>query len=93
VSPRKRDYAAEYAARRARAKAGGWTGYGQRRYRLERLDDDEVRRLAEQIGGPVEPERAGSLMSLEANRIVNPRDRDRLPADWRVRLLQAAGQM
>jgi hypothetical protein len=57
------------------------------------LTDDEVRRLAEEVGGPVEPDRHGSLMSLEANRLVNPRGGSRIPADWRVRLLRLAGRI
>jgi hypothetical protein len=57
------------------------------------LTDAEVKKLAEQIGGPVELERAGSLMSLEANRIVNPKGVSRDPRDWQVRLLVAAGKI
>jgi hypothetical protein len=57
------------------------------------MTDAYVRELAEEIGGPVEPERSTSLMSIEANRIVNPRGVSRDPRDWRVRLLIAAGKI
>jgi hypothetical protein len=91
--PRQRSYSTEFARRQARARAQGWSGYRQqRRWRAE-LTDARVRELAEEIGGPVEPERAGSLMSLEANRIVNPKGVTRDPRDWRVRLLTAAGRI
>lgn len=90
---RQRDYGLEYRRRQERATQGGWGGYRQKRYWLARLSDAEVRRLAEQIGGPVEPNRKGSLMSLTANDIVNPRDGSRTPEDWRVRLLRAAGKL
>lgn len=90
---RTRDYGSEFARRQQKAKAQGWAGYRQQRYWRERLTDDEVRRLAEEIGGPVEPDRHGSLMSLEANRLVNPRGGSRIPGDWRVRLLRLAGRI
>jgi hypothetical protein len=90
---RARSYSTEFARRQARARAQGWSGYRQqRRWRAE-LTDARVRELAEEIGGPVEPERAGSLMSLEANRIVNPKGVTRDPRDWQVRLLIAAGRI
>ena len=111
--PRQRDYAAEYAARRAREQAAGSTVYGRRQARARaagwaseyerqtwaaRLKDDAyIRELAEEIGGPVEPDRPNSLMSREANRIINfNRHNDeqaRRPSDWRVRLLIAAGRI
>lgn len=89
---RQRNYAAEYAARRDRAQAGGWSSYRQERYWRARLTDAEVRRLAEEIGGPVEPDRPNALMSRKANAIVNPREGPRV-GDWRVRLLRAAGEL
>lgn len=92
MSPRQRSYTSENLAREHRWRARGWRSYGQYRYWSTRLTDAEVKRLAEQIGGPVEPERAGSLMSLQANAIVNPRT-PRDPRDWRVRLLVAAGKI
>lgn len=106
--PRKRDYAAEYRARKARAaragttvygrrdaqaRARGWSGYPQYRKWDRYLTDARIREMAEEIGGPVEPDREGSLMSREANAIVNPRGVDRRPGDWRIRLLIAAGRM
>lgn len=90
---RSRSYSTEFQRRQARAQAGGWSGYRQQRYWRAKLTDAEVRKLAEQIGGPVELERAGSLMSLEANRIVNPKGVSRDPRDWQVRLLVAAGKI
>jgi hypothetical protein len=91
--PRSRSYSTEFARRQARAKERGWSGYRQqRRWRAE-LTEARVRELAEEIGGPVEPERAGSLMSLEANRIVNPHGGGRTPGDWQVRLLRASGRI
>lgn len=91
--PRQRSYSTEFARRQERARAAGWSGYRQRRYWRAKLDDAEVRKLAEEIGGPVEPERAGSLMSNQANAIVNPKDQTRVPGDWQVRLLKAAGRI
>lgn len=91
--PRSRSYSTEFARRQARARASGWSGYRQQRYWRSKLTDAEVKKLAEQIGGPVELERAGSLMSLEANRIVNPKGVSRDPRDWQVRLLVAAGKI
>jgi hypothetical protein len=32
-------------------------------------------------------------MSLKANRIVNPRSASRIPGDWQLRLLVAAGKI
>ena len=105
---RRRDYAAEYAKRKARAKAKGttvygrrdaaarargWPGYGQERYWRTELTDERVRELAEEVGGPVESDRPNALMSRAANDIVNPRDRQRRPGDWRIRLLEAAGRL
>lgn len=91
---RSRSYAAENMARERRWQARGWRSYGQYRYWSVRLTDAEVKRLAEQIGGAVEPERAGSLMSRTADAIVNPKDQHpRTPYDWRVRLLVAAGKI
>lgn len=90
---RSRDNHALYLRRDQQAKAQGWTGYAQKRYWVPRLTDAYVMELAEDIGGAVEPERDGSLMSLEANAKVNPRDRSRVPSDWRVRLLVAAGKI
>lgn len=104
---RDRDYASEYARRKARARAAGttvfgkrdaaarargWASYNQERQWRGQMTDAYVRQLAEEIGGPVEPERAGSLMSRKANQIVNPPDRARRPGDWRIRLLEAAGR-
>lgn len=90
---RTRNYSTEFERRQARARALGWSGYRQqRRWRAE-LTDARVRELAEEIGGPVEPERQGSLMSLEANAKVNPRGGRRIPGDWQVRLLRAAGRI
>lgn len=91
--PRSRDYQKEFARRQARAKELGWSGYRQRREWGARMTDAFVRELAEEIGGPVEPSRAGSLMSEEANRIVNPHGVPREPKDWHVRLLIAAGRI
>lgn len=91
--PRTRSYSTEFARRQARARNLGWSGYRQQRYWRARLTDPEVRRLAEEIGGPVEPDRAGSLMSRDANAIVNPQGGNRSPIDWRVRLLRAAGRI
>jgi hypothetical protein len=106
--PRRRDYAAEYRARKARAKragetvygrrdaaarARGWASYNQERRWRSQLTDDYIRELAEEIGGPVEPDREGSLMSRDANAIVNPRGEARRPGDWRIRLLIAAGRI
>jgi hypothetical protein len=90
---RSRDIAAENAARERRFRAKGWKSYGQYRYWNPRLTDARVKELAEQIGGEVESERAGSLMSIQANAIVNPKDRTRLPPEWKVRLLIAAGRI
>jgi len=109
---RNRDYAAEYQARKAReeaagstvygrrdarARARGWASYNEQRLWSPRLTDAYVRELAEEIGGPVEPDRAGSLMSREANRIINYNrhndEQQRRPGDWRVRLLIAAGRI
>jgi hypothetical protein len=91
--PRTRDYAQEFARRQERAKAQGWSGYRQQRSWRARMTDAYVRELAEEIGGPVEPDREGSLMSSEANRIVNPHGTSRDPRDWHVRLLIAAGKI
>ncbi len=89
-----RSYSTEFARRQEKAKAQGWTGYRQQRYWRARLSDPNVvRELAEEIGGEVEPERQGSLMSLKANRIVNPRQASRIPGDWQLRLLVAAGRI
>lgn len=93
MAPRQRSYATEFQRRQARARAAGWTGYRQQRYWRARLTDAYVMELAEEIGGPVEAHRQGSLMSVEANRIVNPREGSREPSDWRVRLLRAAGKL
>jgi hypothetical protein len=38
--PKARNYAAEYAARKTRAQAAGFRGYGQARYRGEKLRAD-----------------------------------------------------
>jgi hypothetical protein len=93
MAERVRNYSREFERRQARAKEQGWSGYRQqRRYRAE-LTDARVRELAAQIGGPVEPERGGSLMSRKANRIVNPPDQSRRPGDWQLRLLRAAGEV
>lgn len=91
--PRQRSYATEFQRRQARARAQGWTGYRQQRFWRARMTDAYVRELAEEIGGPVEPHRTGSLMSVEANRIVNPHGVSRDPRDWRVRLLIASGRI
>jgi hypothetical protein len=90
---RTRDYSTEFARRQARARALGWSGYRQQRTWRARMTDAYVRQLAEEIGGPVEPERTGSLMSIEANQIVNPKGVTRDPRDWHVRLLIAAGRI
>ena len=82
-----------YGRRQARARSEGWDNETQRRYWRRRLNDAYVRELAEEVGGPVEPWRAGSLMSVAANEIVNPRDQPRRPGDWRIRLLRAAGRI
>jgi hypothetical protein len=104
----RRDTRTEYAKRKARAKAAGttvygrrdaaarrrgWASYTQERAWRGRLTDDYVRELAEEIGGPVEPERPGALMSRAANDLVNPRGEARRPGDWRIRLLVAAGRI
>ena len=93
MAPRQRSYSTEFARRQARAQAAGWSGYRQQRRWRSELTDARVRELAEQIGGPVEPERPGALMSRKANDIVNPRDQARRPGDWQVRLLVAAGKI
>lgn len=93
MNPRTRDNAGTLYRRDQRAKAQGWTGYGQQRYWQARLTDDLVRQLGEQIGGAVELERAGSLLSNAANVIVNARDGSRSPASWQVRLLVASGKV
>ena len=90
---RPRDNAGTLLRRNQRAQAQGWTGYGQQRYWQARLTDDEVRRLGVQIGGEVELERAGSLLSRDANAIVNPPGGGRSPSSWQVRLLVAAGRI
>lgn len=86
-------YATEQAGRNRRAREQGWSSYGQKRYWERRLTDDYVRELAVQIGGEVEPERAGSLMSRKANGIVNAYPPPYRQWDWRVRLLVAAGKI
>jgi hypothetical protein len=88
-----RDYSREFARRQERARSQGWSGYRQQRAWRARMTDDYVRELAEEIGGPVEANRPHSLMSLEANRIVNPRGGPRQPADWQLRLLIASGRL
>jgi hypothetical protein len=93
MAARTRDYSREFARRQERARALGWSGYRQRRYWAARMTDAYVRELAEEIGGPVEPERKGALMSRKANAIVNPRDQTRRPGDWKIRLLVAAGKI
>ncbi len=90
---RARDNSAVLTRRNERAKAQGWTGYGQQRYWQARLTDDLVRQLGVQIGGEVELERAGSLLSRDANAIVNPANVARSPASWQVRLLVASGKV
>lgn len=107
MAARQRDNRAVYARRKARAAAAGTTVYGrrqsraraegwasetQKRYWRRRLTDAYVRELAEEIGGPVEPDRPNALMSRAANEIVNPRTGARA-GDWRVRLLVAAGRL
>lgn len=83
-----------YARRNALAREQGWSGYPQKRYWMARLsDDDYVRQLAEQIGGAVEPEREGSLMSRQANAIVNAYPPPYRRWVWQVRLLVAAGKI
>lgn len=93
MATRPRDNAGTLYRRDQRAKAQGWTGYGQKRYWQSRLTDDLVRRLGVQIGGEVELERAGSLLSYAANDIVNGRGGSRFPSSWQVRLLVAAGKI
>jgi hypothetical protein len=93
MANRTRNYSQEYARRQARAQAQGWSGYRQQRNWRARMTDAYVRELAEEIGGPVEPERSGSLMSNNANAIVNPKGVSRDPRDWHVRLLIAAGKI
>ena len=80
--------------RNARARSEGWSSYGQKRYWEHKMQDDAyVIELGEQVGGPVETERQGSLFSHETNRIVNPRGGSRIPSSWQVRLLRAAGKL
>lgn len=91
-----RNIGAENRAREARFQRRGWKSYGQYRYwhpRLTANDRALTRQLAVQIGGEVEPNRAGSLMSTDANNIVNPQGVTRSPHDWEVRLLVAAGKI
>lgn len=76
--------------RTARAHAEGYRSTAQKTYWRKRLTDAYVRELAEEIGGPIEADRPNSLMSREANRIVNGTGRE---GDWRVRLLRAAGRI
>lgn len=90
---RQRNYASEFQRRQARAREQGWSGYRQQRFWRARLTDSYVRQLAEEIGGPVEPERSGSLMSRKANAIVNPYPPPYRDWDWRVRLLKASGRI
>lgn len=92
MAPRQRSYSTEFQRRQARARAQGWTGYRQQRFWRARMTDAYVMQLAEEIGGPVEASRRGSLMSSKADRIVNPKDGPRY-GDWRVRLLRAAGRI
>ena len=110
ATTRRRNYAAEYAARsrraaasgttvygrrQARARAEGWESVGQKTYWRTRMTDAYVRELAEEIGGPVEPERPRALMSRKADAIVNGGDHGRgkqRRGDWHVRLLRAAGR-
>ena len=82
-----------FSRRDAAARRRGWENYGQERYWRARLTDQQVRELAEEIGGPVEKERPTALMSRAANAIVNPRGEARRPGDWRIRLLIAAGRI
>lgn len=91
--PRVRDRRAENRRRDERARQEGWSGYSQKRYWTPRMTDAYVMELAEQIGGPVEQERAGSLMSRRANQIVNRYPPPYRKWDWRVRLLAAAGKI
>lgn len=93
MAARQRDNQATLLRRNQRAQAQGWTGYGQQRYWQSRLTDDLVRQLGVQIGGEVELERAGSLLSYAANDIVNGRNATRSPSSWQVRLLVAAGKI
>lgn len=91
--PQRRNVLAENRARERRYRERGWKSYGQYRYWAPRLTDAKVMELAEEIGGPVEPERRGSLMSRRANAIVNPQPPPHRDWDWRVRLLKAAGRI
>lgn len=90
---RTRNYSQEFARRQAKAQQLGWSGYRQRRTWQARMTDAYVRELAEEIGGPVEANRSSSLMSIEANSIVNPHGVARDPRDWHVRLLIASGRI
>jgi hypothetical protein len=89
--PRPRTYATEYQARKAKAEAEGWTGYGQKRYQLARWTPEHVKELADKCCGGAghEPERAGSLLCGHCNSTVNPRSGSR-EGDWRARLVRAA---
>jgi len=87
-----RDYAAERRRRDERARERGYASYNQQDYYRRWLTDERVKELAEQIGGPVEPERPNSLMSRAANAKINPTDENRM-WDWQVRLLVAAGKI
>jgi len=94
--PRKRDYAAERARRDERYRQRGWANYNQYDTWRRKLTDERVKELAEEIGGPVEPERSGSLMSRRANdRINSNRHNDEQSRlwDWQVRLLVASGRL
>jgi hypothetical protein len=86
----RRDNRGTYERRNARARADGWTGYGQMRYWRSRWSEATVRRLAARCcHGDHELERAGSLLCRECNEKVNPIDRPR-EGKWQARLVKAA---
>lgn len=84
-----RDSSLVLQRRNERARAEGWTSYGQKRYWLIFFDRDQAgtaKRLANQICG--HNNREGSYMCTECNERVNPRTETR-SGDWRARLVNA----
>lgn len=84
------------ARRNTRAKAEGWSSYGQRRYWTARWSRQTAERLAAKVcHGHKEESRKGSIMCSECNSRVNPNTKsggERREGDWRARLVNAANQ-
>ena len=89
---RTRNYSTEFARRQARAQAAGWSGYRQRRYWRAKLTDAEVRRLAEEIGGPVEPERGFVLHTDDYREEATLRVADNISVTATLEILRAIGK-